>query len=67
MRRTLNQPIRGAARSPDQEWLQLAAHVEALAPADVTADELARLEDAVAEWVFQRSLLRSRSGFAGYS
>jgi hypothetical protein len=68
MRRTPNPPLVCATRSSvAQEWLLLAAHLEDVAPADVTADELARVEDAAAEWVFQRSLFRSLKGSADYS
>jgi hypothetical protein len=62
-----NQPSAGAPGSLAQEWLLLAAHLESVAPVDVTADELARVEDAAAEWVFQRSLIGSLSEFADYS
>jgi hypothetical protein len=46
------------AGDPGYEWIHVAAHLERLAPHDVTADQLARADDAAAEWMYQRSLAR---------
>jgi hypothetical protein len=62
MRRPLIDPLldRDDPRADSgYEWIAVAAQVERLAPDGVSVDDLARVEDAAAEWVFQRSLLRS--------
>jgi len=64
---TPNPRVASATRPTAREWLALAAQIELVAPADLTADELARVEDAAAEWVFQRSLLRALSADARYA
>jgi hypothetical protein len=62
MRRPLIDPtLEGdeVAPEPGYEWIRIAAHVERLAPENVSVDELARVEDAAAEWLYQRSLDRT--------
>jgi hypothetical protein len=44
-----------------EEWIRLGAHVERMAPADVSLEVLTRVEDAAAERIYQRS---RRSQFA---
>jgi hypothetical protein len=50
-----------------QEWIQVGAHLERMAPASVSADELSRVEDAAAERIYERSRRGESSGLgAGY-
>jgi len=58
MRRPLTDPTHerdDVDPEPGYEWISIAARIERLAPENVSADELARVEDAVAEWGYQRS------------
>jgi hypothetical protein len=67
MRRTPNPSIPSADRSVTHLWFVFAAYLEDAAPAHITADQLARVEDTAAEWLFQRSRFRSRWELADYS
>src|SRR3954470_20422461 len=52
------EPLARETNETGYEWIQVAAHLERLAPQDVTVDQLARAEDAAADRMYQRSLAR---------
>lgn len=38
-----------------RDWIRIAAQIEWCAPEGTTVDDLARVEDAAAEWLYQRA------------
>jgi hypothetical protein len=51
----VRQPPKRPALDLTEEWIRLGAHVERIAPADVSLEVLCRVEDAAAERIYQRS------------